>query len=594
MKPIFVMLFLKFAPVLLLLALAVSCAGHPPNFATPTRPASVSTTTPALSITTSNPPAGTAGTDYSEVLAATGGVAPFTWAVAAGALPTGLSLNASSGVISGSPTTSGSFGFTVQVSDSAAQIATAQLAITINEASVGSVPPPLTITTTSLPSGTTGVGYSATLTANGGAGAYNWTITMGTLPAGLSLVASSGLISGTPTKAGTFNFTAQVTDSAGHTQSTGFSITVNSAAALTITTTTLPSGTAGTAYNATLSASGGTTPYTWTITTGALPPGLSLGATTGSINGTPTSTGAFNFTVQVTDSSGLTQSAGLSITIGESNVIQHVVIVVEENKSFAEVIGNTTDMPYLNSLAGTYAYGVNYYASILSSQGDYFMLTVGELLTTTSSFTGVTTDDNVVRHLINAGVSWKAYAESLPYTGYLGGDQYPYSKIHNPFVYISDVVYNQAQADNVVPFSQMATDLANGNLPGYSFVIPNAQSDGHDCPPGMSTCSLDEELSYTDSWLKNNMGPLLANVNFQEHGVLIVTWDESDGSSTNGGGQVAWVIVGDKVKRGYQGTGFYQHQSTLKLMMQALGLTSFPNAASNAPSMSEFFSSTIP
>jgi acid phosphatase len=94
--------------------------------------------------------------------------------------------------------------------------------------------------------------------------------------------------------------------------------------------------------------------------------------------------------------------------------------------------------------------------------------------------------------------------------------------------------------------------------------------------------------------LKNNIGPLLADSNFKQHGLLIVTWDESDGDSTNGGGRVAWVVVGAKVKRGYQGTGFYHHESTLKLMMQALGLTTFPNAAANAPSMNEFFSSDLP
>src|SRR5205085_8818834 len=114
----------------------------------------------------------------------------------------------------------------------------------------------------------------------------------------------------------------------------------------------------------------------------------------------------------------------------------------------------------------------NFFANGVESLPNYFMMTVGETITKDASFTGVVTLDNVVRRLVTANKSWKAYAESLPSVGYLGGDQLPYVKVHNPFAYLTDVVDHHSQALNIVPFTQFATDLAAGTLPAYGFVIP--------------------------------------------------------------------------------------------------------------------------
>lgn len=167
------------------------------------------------------------------------------------------------------------------------------------------LPNALTIKTTSLPSATAGAAYGQTLQAQGGTTPYAWAVTAGSLPAGLTLDTSTGIISGTPGVLGTSNFTVQCTDSAPTpaVASRALGITVSPAGgALTITTTSLPAGTVGSSYSATLSASGGTTPYTWSITTGSLHAGLALTQPTGQISGTPTVAGNNSITFMVTDS----------------------------------------------------------------------------------------------------------------------------------------------------------------------------------------------------------------------------------------------------------------------------------------------------
>jgi phosphatidylinositol-3-phosphatase len=254
-----------------------------------------------------------------------------------------------------------------------------------------------------------------------------------------------------------------------------------------------------------------------------------------------------------------------------------VFLIVEENHSYSEVIGNTS-MPYLNGLASKYGLATQYYANVHPSIGNYFMLTVGEIETNNDSFNGMITDDNIVRELVKANKTWRSYAESLPSAGYTGGDVYPYLRHHNPFTYFSDVV-GTSQAGNVVPFSQFSSDLASGNLPDFGFIVPNALDDAHD-----------GTLAAADQWLQTNIDPLVSSSEFQKSGLLIIVFDESVLSdSANGGGHVAAVIAGPNVKPAYQSVTFYQHQSTLRLVLSNLGMSSFPGNAATAPEMTEFF-----
>ncbi len=275
-----------------------------------------------VSITTTLLPSGSLGVPYSQMLTASGGLAPYTWCVLAGSpatcdstqanLPAGLSLNTATGVISGTPTTNGPpTNFTVQVTDSemppgAPATGSSGFTITI-----------MSITTTSLPSGYINVPYSGTLTVAGGSSPYSWKPI--SLPPGLSLdPACTGTklttcaIKGTPTTGGVFAVTVQVSDGekANPAVATAtVSLTIYNGSPLVVTTTTLPAGIVGIHYSTTLAASGGTLPYTWSVATGSLPSGLSLDPNSGVISGTPTAANTFSFTVQVADSGSPQQMA---------------------------------------------------------------------------------------------------------------------------------------------------------------------------------------------------------------------------------------------------------------------------------------------
>jgi len=173
-----------------------------------TKALSISIVESLISITTTTLPGSLVGDAYSETVVCTGGTAPYAWSIVSGTLPAGVSLDSATGVISGTPTTYGTSSFTIQVIDSQTPAASAQrgLSITVD-------PTHVTITTTSLAGGTIGSAYSQTVTAIAGTLPYTWSVFAGALPAGLSLDAATGAITGTPTAQGTANFTIRVTDS---------------------------------------------------------------------------------------------------------------------------------------------------------------------------------------------------------------------------------------------------------------------------------------------------------------------------------------------------------------------------------------------
>ncbi|HYL99069.1 MAG TPA: putative Ig domain-containing protein, partial [Blastocatellia bacterium] len=379
---------------------------------------------------------------YSATLAASGGTPPYSWGLAAGsgALPAGLTLS-TGGAITGTPTSTGSSTFTVQVSDNAANTATAQLSITVNSQSGGqfasqfvsqSVPtflspgdtfsasmtwrntgtavwnqgpgvdlgaqnpqnninwgsdrisfqsyeiPPstqftitignfvapsipgvynfqwqmvqdngagffgdlspnvsitvanpssaLTIQTAAISAAQVGTAFNQQLSAAGGTPPYTWSVLGSGLPAGLSLNPATGTISGTPSQPGTFALALKVTDSASQISQKALGMTI-APSRLTINAPAFPTATVGSSFSQQLSASGGIGPYDWAVTSGALPGGLTLNSSSGLMSGSPSTPGAFSFTVTVTDRQPMSASTALQITVVGSGPTPQVSVV---------------------------------------------------------------------------------------------------------------------------------------------------------------------------------------------------------------------------------------------------------------------------
>jgi hypothetical protein len=269
---------------------------------------------------------GANGVPYNQTITASDGVAPLSYKITpgSGSLPAGLQLNTTGSII-GTPTgpiagQPNPATFTITVTDSATtpfSVVSAQYSLLINPA------PVLSITATTLPNGTVNASYSAAVSTKGGVTPFSWTILSGALPPGLALNQTSGQITGVPTQAGTYTFTPQVVDSSipAQTVKTGapLTITVNTASTLKATTPPLPTGFVGTTYNGNLVATGGIPPYTWSVTAGQLPSGLTLNAQTGVITGSPLLITSSTFTAQVQDSESTPATASQSLTIAIQN-----------------------------------------------------------------------------------------------------------------------------------------------------------------------------------------------------------------------------------------------------------------------------------
>ncbi|MEB1349326.1 putative Ig domain-containing protein [Xanthomonas campestris pv. campestris] len=269
---------------------------------------------PPIVVAPSTLPAATRGTAYSQTLSASGGTAPYTYALASGALPAGLTL-ASNGTLSGTATVEGSFNFTVTATDAGSFTANQAYSLTV-------AGPNLVLPASSLPAGTAGQAYSASITpATGGTAPYSYALTAGALPTGVVVDVATGGLSGTPTVAGTFNFTLTVSDSTpspAAQASRSYTLTI-AAPVIVVAPTALPAATRGTVYSQTLSASGGTAPYTYAVSAGNVPAGLTL-ASNGTLSGTATVEGSFNFTVTATDANTFTASQAYAVTVAGPNL----------------------------------------------------------------------------------------------------------------------------------------------------------------------------------------------------------------------------------------------------------------------------------
>ena len=263
-----------------------------------------------LTISSASLPAATPGAPYQASLSVTGGNAPYVWALGSGTLPTGITL-ATNGLLTGTPTTPGTANFSVRVTDTPSGLigypggaATQDFTLTVGAGL-------LTIVPATLPASIVGQAFASTLTATGGIPPYSWSVSAGTLPAGLTL-GTNGVFSGTPTTAGPSNFTVQVRDSVNSTATRDFAVTTT--AGLNISTATLDDAVVNVAYSMTLAAQNGTAPFTYTIAGGALPVGVTLTAA-GIFTGTPTAAGSFDIVVRVVDRGNLAATRAFNLVV---------------------------------------------------------------------------------------------------------------------------------------------------------------------------------------------------------------------------------------------------------------------------------------
>lgn len=274
-----------------------------------------------VSITTTGLPSARIGTEYYAPLFAAGGTLPYSWRLNSGSLPSGLSLNTHDAFIAGTPLSTGNHTFSLSVTDAEGGRAETVYSLSVLESDGFSIPrpagvrtEPLYLTTGPLPEAPRGEPYSVQMEATGGKPPYAWSISDGKAPAGIALGPATGLLSGNAREIEKAVFRITVTDNGLGSDVAEYIVNVRGDD-LVIVTAALETGTAGEYYYDLLEASGGLSPYRWSVSAGALHDGLELDGENGAISGSPLESGDNALTLTVTDAQGGTSSASLTLTV---------------------------------------------------------------------------------------------------------------------------------------------------------------------------------------------------------------------------------------------------------------------------------------
>jgi hypothetical protein len=251
----------------------------------------------------------------------------------------------------------------------------------------------------------------------------------------------------------------------------------------------------------------------------------------------------------------------------------HVIIIIMENEEYSSVIDNVL-MPNLNKWAKQYTLLSQYYAVTHPSLPNYIALTSGDTHNIKSDCTNCFLNSQSLPDLIEAsGRTWKAYMEDMPSPCFIG-DQGLYAQKHDPFIYYNSIRNNQQRCQNIVPMTQLASDLSNNQLPNYSWISPNLCNSGHNC-----------KLDTVDSWLGNVVPMIMKSPAFDKNSLLVLTFDEGDSKSSccglpkSAGGQIVTVLISPLVKTNFEDRTPYDHYSLVKTIAAAWGLEPLGHAA---------------
>ena len=303
----------------------------------------------------------------------------------------------------------------------------------------------------------------------------------------------------------------------------------------------------------------------------------------------------------------LAASAHTNVSNGKLQNFQHVFVIMMENTSFTSLIGNP-NAPWINFAAATYGFATNYTGVAHPSQPNYIAATSG-------STNGVINDDdvtinvtNIVDQIEGSGRTWKAYMQSFSLCStpldHACGNQL-YERKHNPFISYTDVQNNPARVANIVDFSQFSTDLANKNVPDFSWISPDQCNDMHGRGgPSSDPCNFGNVqglIATGDAFLSSTVSAIMSSSAFNGNSVIIITWDESDFpfSDTSGccdanpgGGHVVTLTISHSDHSSRTSNVAYNHYSMLATVEGGwkLGCLGFTCDTTNVTPMSDLVS----
>jgi hypothetical protein len=322
---------------------------------------------------------------------------------------------------------------------------------------------------------------------------------------------------------------------------------------------------------------------------GALLGGVAILAACGGSGGTGTG-GAGGASSSSHATSASSNAASSSGTGGSASAGPKVFIILMENHNWVDLKGDAS-APYINGLLATGAHAEQYFnpPSLHPSEPNYLWLEAGTNFGIANDIdpglNAQSTTSHLVTQLVKAGHTWKSYQEDIPGTNCPLSSVMKYAPKHNPMVFFKDVTdNNDTKSANCIahvrPYTELAADLAADKTANYNFLTPNLCNDMHDsCAP------LNDNVKQGDTWLSTEVPKLLASKAVSDGAVVIITWDEGEGTD----GPIGLIVLGHSVKVGYSNTIHYTHSSTLRTVQTIFGLSPFLGDAANATDLSDLF-----